>query len=95
MKKRFKNFAVVAVCLVAFSSCTINEHIIGNGASGTEMVRKKSVYVLGNRVVEVDSKALAGGAADYTLDTRTNFIDMLIQGVSFGLVTTRTVSVTK
>lgn len=56
---------------------------------------KKTVYIIGNRVDKVDSKALAGGASDYTIDTRFNFVDMLINGLTFGIVGTRTVIIKK
>ncbi len=88
---------VVMIALVALSmtSCMINTHVVGNGGSDTEFARKKTVYIIGNRVSEVDSKALAGGAEDYNIDTRSNFVDMLISGLTFGIVNTRTVIIKK
>ncbi len=90
MKKLVLGIVVVS----SLSSCYINEHVIGSGGT-TESARKKTVYIIGNRVSEVDSKSLAGGAENYTIDTRYNFVDMLISGVTFGIVGTRTVIIKK
>lgn len=80
---------------ISLSSCMINTHVIGEGAKGSEISKKKTVYVFGNRVSEVDSKTLAGGALNYDLDTRANFGDMLINGLTLGIVSTRTVTIKK
>ena len=83
-----KKIVIVLGVMVSMSSCMINTHVVGTGGSDTEFARKKTVYILGNRVSEVDSKALAGGAENYKIDTRSNFVDMLING-------TRTVIIKK
>ena len=66
-----------------------------NQNTGVESARKKTVYVLGNRVDEVDSKALANDAKNYEIDTRSNFVDMFITYITFGIVQTRTVIIKK
>jgi len=90
-----KKIVIVLGVMVSMSSCMINTHVVGTGGSDAEFARKKTVYIIGNRVSEVDSKALAGGAENYKIDTRTNFVDMLINGVTFGIVNTRTVIIKK
>ncbi|MFT4661582.1 MAG: hypothetical protein ACI9AT_000119 [Ulvibacter sp.] len=85
---------ILAVATVSLSSCMINTHVIGDGGA-TESTRSKSYYVLGNRISEADSKALAGGAENYSIDTRTNFVDMLLRSFTGGLVSSRTVIIKK
>lgn len=89
-----KKIVLSLIVVSSLSSCFINEHTIGSGGT-TESARKKTVYILGNRVSEVDSKSLADGAENYTIDTRYNLADMLISGVTFGIVGTRTVIIKK
>ncbi len=89
-----KKILIILVAATSLTSCMINEHTIGNGGQA-EAARKKTVYIIGNRVSEVDSKALAAGAENYTIDTRSNFVDMLISGLTFGIVNTRTVIIKK
>jgi len=89
-----KLLLVIGVSL-SLTSCMINNHVIGEGAKGTEITRSKTVYIIGNRVSEVDTKALAGDAQNYEIDTRANFVDMLISSLTFGIVNTRTVTVKK
>jgi hypothetical protein len=89
-----KKILIILVTAASLSSCMINEHTVGNGGQ-VEAARQKTVYIVGNRVSEVDSKALADGAENYTIDTRSNFVDMLINGLTFGVVNTRTVIIKK
>lgn len=90
-----KKVALILGVVLSMSSCMINTHVVGTGGSDTEFARKKTVYIIGNRVSEVDSKALAGGAENYNIDTRSNFVDMLISSLTFGIVNTRTVIIKK
>jgi len=69
--------------------------MVGNGGTGKQSTREKSFYIIGNRIKEADTKRMANGATDYSIDTRTNFVDMLINGVTFGILQTRTVTVKK
>jgi hypothetical protein len=90
-----KKVMVVLGLALSMSSCMINTHVIGEGAKSEEVVKKKTFYILGNRISEVDSKALAGDATNYEIDTRANFVDMLINGFTFGIVGSRTVTIKK
>jgi hypothetical protein len=44
---------------------------------------------------EIDSNSMAGGATDYTIKTQQTFVDGLISAVTGGIITIRTVTVTK
>jgi len=93
--KKITTKILLVLCLLNLTSCYINSHAVGTGAKGNEIVRKKSWYILGNRIQEADTKSMAAGATDYTVDTRFNFVDYLINGVTFGIVGSRTVTVKK
>ncbi len=90
-----KKLLLIIGVTLSLTSCMINHHVIGEGAKGSEVARKKTVYIIGNRVSEVDTKSLAGNAQNYEIDTRSNFVDMLISSLTFGIVNTRTVTVKK
>lgn len=60
-------------------------------------VTKKNHYVIGGlgAVKVSDSKAMAGGAKDYTIKTEQTFIDGLLSVLTFGIYTPTTTTVTK
>ncbi len=93
MKKSIITIALIG-SMLSLQSCMINTAVVGKGGT-TEAARGKSWYILMNRISEVDTKALAGGATDYTIDFRTNFVDMLISGITFSIVGSRTVIIKK
>jgi hypothetical protein len=82
--------------LFAFSGCYTQTHIVGDGAKGSTIESAKSWYILFGLVPlnNVDSKAMAQGAKDYTITTQQSFIDVVI-GLFTGMVTVypRTVQV--
>ena len=83
--------------LVVFvvASCAPHMHMVGQGAQGMQTETKRQWYILDLAPIsEVDTNAMAGGAADYTIKTEANFVDVLI-AVFVPVVTSRTVTVTK
>lgn len=97
--KNFTKSAIALTFAVLFlASCSINEHMVGEGAQSGIEVKKKQWYLLSSglaRLNDVDTRDMAGSAENYTIETKTGFVDMLISGVTFGLVGARTVTVTK
>lgn len=93
MKKSIITVAILG-SMLSLQSCYINTTVVGKGGT-TESARGKSIYILGNRISEVDTKALAGGASDYTVDSRFNFVDYLVNGLTGGILGLRTVIVKK
>lgn len=97
MKKLIVLVLVAALCFSAVGCYTFN-HKIGNGAQGSNTVTQKQWFVLWGLVPinQVDSKALAGGAADYNVKTQFDFVDVIITAFT-GMVTVhvQTVTVTK
>ncbi|MDX2197142.1 MAG: hypothetical protein NW207_12075 [Cytophagales bacterium] len=93
MKKIIKSALLIALAL-NLTSCYINTVVVGKGGS-KEAARSKSWYILGNRISEANPQTMAGGATDYTVDQRFNFVDYIINSITFGLIGSRTVIVKK
>lgn len=86
------------VGLSILPACFSITHEVGAGAQGSKEVEKRQWYALWGLVAlnDVDSKALAEGATDYTVKTERNALDFLIGLVAgFVTVTSQTVTVTK
>lgn len=96
-----KNFAKTAAILsfasVLLTSCYSYTSVVGKGAQSNQSVTKWNHYVIaGLAPVGVsDSKAMAAGANDYTVFTRQSFVNGLISGITFGIYTPTTTTVTK
>jgi predicted small secreted protein len=88
MKKFTTMFFSVLLCCVLMTSCYTSSHMIGSGAKGGEVIQNRQWFALFGLVPinKVDSKAMAGGATDYTLTTTHSFVDQLI-GIFTGFVT--------
>lgn len=89
--------AVAFSAAVLLSSCYSYTSVVGNGGKGTEKVTKWNHYVIaGLAPVGVsDSKAMAAGASDYTVNTKHSFVNMLVGGLTFGIYSPTTTTVTK
>lgn len=98
MKKTIKVIALAFALSIGMSSCYTLEHTVGSGAQGATTETARQWYILFGLVPlnEVDSKAMAGGASDYTIKSEKTFVDSLI-GIVTGIVTIypQSVSVTK
>lgn len=97
MKKIFTRLAVAFSAAVLLSSCYSYTSVVGNGGTGNTKVTKWNHYVIGGLapVGVSDSKVMAGGATDYTVFTRHSFVNGLIGGITFGIYTPTTTTVTK
>ena len=87
--------AFMASCLLV--SCYSYTSVVGEGAKGNQQITKWNHYVIeGLAPVGVsDSKAMAGGAKDYTVHTRMTFVNGLIGAITWGIYTPTTTTVTK
>jgi hypothetical protein len=96
--KTKKSFLLVLVCVLLLSSCMTLTHVVGTGGSGGVPTEKKAWYAIWGLVPinVVDSKAMAGGASNYTVKSQLSFVDAIIS-IVVGIVTIRvqTVSVSK
>ena len=97
MKKMFTRLAVAFSVAVLLSSCYSYTSVVGNGAQGQQQTTKWNHYVIGGLapVGVSDSKAMAAGATDYTVHTRHTFVNMLVGGLTFGIYSPTTTTVTK
>lgn len=98
MKKQLSSLAVALLIMFSVSSCYTMTHTVGAGAQGADVSSKKQWFALWGLVPisQVDTKAMAGGASDYTITTKQSFGDSVI-GMFTGIVTIspRTVKVVK
>ncbi len=77
-------------------ACAAHLHVVGEGAQGTEVVAARQFYVVSLAPLnKVDTRAMAGGAEDYTIKTAAGFVDILITAVTSGIITSRKVVVVK
>ena len=89
---------IISVCtlLIFLASCATHTHIVGNGASGSNTITKRQLYVLNIVPInDIDTNIIAGDAEDYTIVTTQTFVDGLITAVTGGVISIRSVSVTK
>ena len=96
--KTIKAFLGIFLLLIFLSSCMSLTHVVGNGASSGVATEKKQWYALWGLVPinEVDSKAMAGGAQNYTIKSKVKFVDYVISAfTSIVTVNVQTVSVQK
>jgi len=91
------NFSLLLFIAMLFNSCYPYTSVVGKGAQGNHQVTKWNHYVLfGLAPVGVsDSKQMADGATDYSVFTRESFVNGLVAGLTFGIYTPTTTTVTK
>ena len=95
-----KIISVLLIAMICFSmiGCYTFQHQVGSGAKTGIKKEKKQWFILWGLVpiTEVDSKAMADGATDYTIQTQQSFVDVVI-GIVTGWATIypQTVTVTK
>jgi hypothetical protein len=96
-KKIFKLVGGALLCSTLLTSCYTYTSVVGEGAKGNQEVTKWNHYVIyGLAPVGVsDSKAMAGGASNYTVTTRQSFVNGLVSGLTFGIYTPTTTTVRK
>jgi len=97
IKKSIKMMSVVFAASLLLSSCYSYTSVVGSGAQGNSQTTKWNHYVIyGLAPVGVsDSKQMADGAENYTVFTRHSFVNGLVAGITFGIYTPTTTTVTK
>lgn len=97
IKSSIKMAAVVFAASIMLSSCFTYTAVVGNGAQGTQEVKKTNHYVIYGLVpVGVsDAKAMAGGATDYTVTTKHTFVNGLLAAITGNIYAPTTTIVTK
>lgn len=97
IKKSIKMMSVVFAASLLLSSCYSYTSVVGSGAQGNNETTNWNHYVIyGLAPVGVsNSKQMADGAENYTVTTRLSFVNGLVSGLTFGIYTPTTTTVTK
>ncbi|MGO4919493.1 Bor family protein [Maribacter aquivivus] len=97
MKNSMKMMAIAFASSILLTSCYSYTSVVGSGAQGNSETTEWNHYVIyGLAPVGVsDSKAMAGGAENYTVTTRQSFVNGLVSAITFGIYTPTTTTVTK
>jgi|TARA_B110000908_G_C10197561_1_gene423724 hypothetical protein len=97
IKKSMKMMSVIFAASMLLSSCYSYTSMVGSGAQGNNETTNWNHYViLGLAPVGVsNSKEMADGAENYTVYTRQSFVNGLVSGLTFGIYTPTTTTVTK
>lgn len=96
--KRIIALFLVFILFFLMAGCAAHIHEVGQGAQGNNITEARQWYVLWGLVPinEVDSADMAGDAADYTIKTEQNALDVIINiFTSYVTVVSRTVTVTQ
>jgi Bor protein len=95
--KLVSQLAGILLCAMLMTSCYSYRVVVGEGAKGNTEVTKWNSYLLfGLAPVGVsDPEDMADGAENYTVHTRQSFVNGLVSGVTFGIYTPTTTTVTK
>ncbi|WP_324024901.1 Bor family protein [Maribacter sp. BPC-D8] len=97
MKNSMKMMAIAFASSILLTSCYSYTSVVGSGAQGNSETTEWNHYVVyGLAPVGVsDSKAMAGGAENYTVTTKQTFVNGLVSAITFGIYTPTTTTVTK
>ena len=92
-----KMMAIAFASSILLTSCYSYTSVVGSGAQGNSETKEWNHYVVyGLAPVGVsDSKAMAGGAENYTVTTKHSFVNGLVAAITFGIYTPTTTTVTK
>jgi hypothetical protein len=97
-QKTFKTLVMAGLCMatLTFSSCYSSTFVVGEGPqTGIEEKGKNNFFIFGLAPGKAqDTQAMAQGKADYKVNVKQTFVDGLISGITFGIYTPRTVTVT-
>jgi hypothetical protein len=83
--------------LVLTAGCSTHTHVVGTGAQEWEAQSERQWYVAFGlaELNEVDTATMAAGIEDYEITTEQTFVDGIIGALTGGIITARTVTVTK
>ena len=94
MKK--KSIILLTSFILILSACTTHTHIVGNGAQGNYEKSKRQLWVISLVAInDVDTQKMAGDATDYEIQTQMDIVDILINALTSGIISSRKVTVKK
>ncbi len=97
MKKTNLFITVLLGASLFMTSCYSYKTVVGSGGQGGEVVKKWNHYLI-NGLVPIgvsDAKAMAGGATNYTVETKHNVWNIIVSALTFNIYTPTTTVVTK
>ena len=89
---------IMIVLTLFFVGCSSHVHTVGSGPKTGEVETARQWYILFGKIPlnEVDTNAMAGGAANYEIKTSSEAFDIIVGLPASQLtVSSRTVTVTK
>lgn len=97
MLKKSQLLIVALSVSIGLSSCYSYTNVVGKGPQQNQTVTKWNHYVIGGLapVGLSDATQMAGGATDYSVNTKLSFVNALIGAVTFGIYTPTTTTVKK
>lgn len=97
IKKSMRMVVILFAASMLLTSCYAYTSVVGDGAQRNSQTTKWNHYLLGGLVpLNIsDSKQMAGGAKNYTVFTSQTFVNGLVSGLTFGIYTSSTTTVTK
>lgn len=97
MKRALTYGMILVACASVLSSCYTMRYNVGEGAkTGLEVQEKNHYLVYGLAAIKTsDPTKMAGSAKDYTVTIEHTFVDGLINGLTFGIYSPTTTTVTK
>jgi len=97
MKKILLNAAMVLMLSGSLTSCYTQSYMVGEGPQkGVESVEKSHYLIYGLAPIKTaDPEKMAGGAKDYSVTIQHNFVDGLLNILTWGIYTPTTTKVVK
>lgn len=95
--KSMRMMAIVFASSMLLTSCFSYTSVVGEGAQGSNETTEWNHYVIyGLAPVGVsDSKQMADGAENYTVNTKQSFVNGFLAAITFGIYTPTITTVTK
>lgn len=92
-----KKIVIASVLAFSLTSCYVHEYTIGSGAQkGVSKTKMNHFVIRGLAPIKTaEPEKMAEGAKNYTVKTRFRFIDYLLGGITYGIYTPTTTTVTK
>jgi len=94
MRKVLAAVLLLAISMSLFAGCFTMNHVVGDGSQGGAAKQERQWYALWGLVPinNVDSKAMAEGATNYTVKTQYTPLDFIIS-IFTGIVTVQCMTV--
>jgi len=95
--RKLKHLFLILGASFLLTSCFTHTYNVGRGAQSGVSVTERNHYLIGGLVplATSDPAQMAEGAQDFNVRTRLSFVDGLLSGLTFGIWTPTTTTVTR